>query len=201
MTSRSIMWFRRDLRLRDNPALTAALSDGDVLPLFVVDPAFERGGCASTCALARLLRRARRGDRWGARRPARRPGRRGPGPRRRDRCVDRVRRQGLRAVRPPPRRAGRRCASWRWSSPTGRRLSVRGRPGQRGQGRRRSVLGVHAVLAGSGASTAGTTRSMRRARRTGSKHRPTDLPDRPDVGFEIAIVDRAERHREMASLP
>ena len=34
------MWFRRDLRLRDNPALLAAVADaGAVLPLFVVDPA------------------------------------------------------------------------------------------------------------------------------------------------------------------
>ena len=37
------MWFRRDLRLADNPALLAAAhgdgADGDVLPLFVVDPA------------------------------------------------------------------------------------------------------------------------------------------------------------------
>lgn len=40
----SIMWFRRDLRLSDNPALVAALADGDVLPLFVVDPAFDRAG-------------------------------------------------------------------------------------------------------------------------------------------------------------
>jgi deoxyribodipyrimidine photo-lyase len=34
------MWFRRDLRLSDNPALLdAAADDGEVLPLFVVDPA------------------------------------------------------------------------------------------------------------------------------------------------------------------
>lgn len=39
------MWFRRDLRLRDNPALLAAVEaasadgDGRVVPLFVVDPA------------------------------------------------------------------------------------------------------------------------------------------------------------------
>ena len=35
----SIMWFRRDLRLRDNPALNAALLDGHdgVLPLFILD--------------------------------------------------------------------------------------------------------------------------------------------------------------------
>jgi deoxyribodipyrimidine photo-lyase len=40
----SIMWFRRDLRLRDNPALLAAIEaarsagDGEVLGLFVIDP-------------------------------------------------------------------------------------------------------------------------------------------------------------------
>jgi deoxyribodipyrimidine photo-lyase len=34
------MWFRRDLRLRDNPALLAAADSADrVLPLFVLDPA------------------------------------------------------------------------------------------------------------------------------------------------------------------
>jgi deoxyribodipyrimidine photo-lyase len=39
------MWFRRDLRLSDNPALLAAVEaaradgDGRVVPLFVVDPA------------------------------------------------------------------------------------------------------------------------------------------------------------------
>ena len=38
------MWFRRDLRLRDHPALAAALADGEVLPVFVVDPAFEGAG-------------------------------------------------------------------------------------------------------------------------------------------------------------
>ncbi|WP_432491142.1 cryptochrome/photolyase family protein [Kineococcus gypseus] len=37
--STSVMWFRRDLRLADNPALLAAAADGEVLPLFVVDPA------------------------------------------------------------------------------------------------------------------------------------------------------------------
>ncbi|MHB1212718.1 MAG: deoxyribodipyrimidine photo-lyase, partial [Candidatus Nanopelagicales bacterium] len=41
----SVMWFRRDLRLRDSPALLAAVAsaredgDGRVVPLFVVDPA------------------------------------------------------------------------------------------------------------------------------------------------------------------
>ena len=35
----SVMWFRRDLRLGDNPALLEAVADGPVLPLFVLDPA------------------------------------------------------------------------------------------------------------------------------------------------------------------
>jgi deoxyribodipyrimidine photo-lyase len=34
----SVMWFRRDLRLGDNPALLEACADGEVLPLFVLDP-------------------------------------------------------------------------------------------------------------------------------------------------------------------
>jgi deoxyribodipyrimidine photo-lyase len=40
------MWFRRDLRLNDNPALVRALADYDeVVPLFVVDPnLFDRSG-------------------------------------------------------------------------------------------------------------------------------------------------------------
>ncbi len=35
----SILWFRRDLRLHDHPALLAAAQDGAVLPLFVLDDA------------------------------------------------------------------------------------------------------------------------------------------------------------------
>ena len=35
----SLFWFRRDLRLADHPALTAALDEGPVVPVFVVDPA------------------------------------------------------------------------------------------------------------------------------------------------------------------
>ena len=34
----SLLWVRRDLRRRDNPALNAAAGDGPVLPLFVLDP-------------------------------------------------------------------------------------------------------------------------------------------------------------------
>lgn len=35
----AVMWFRRDLRVRDNPALLAALEEGSTTALFVVDPA------------------------------------------------------------------------------------------------------------------------------------------------------------------
>ncbi len=34
----SVMWFRRDLRVHDNPALNRACADGPTLPLFVLDP-------------------------------------------------------------------------------------------------------------------------------------------------------------------
>lgn len=36
--STSVMWFRRDLRTSDHPALCAAADAGDVVPLFVLDP-------------------------------------------------------------------------------------------------------------------------------------------------------------------
>lgn len=45
MAKRSIMWFRRDLRLVDHPALLTAASDGaEVVPVFVIDPAFVGAG-------------------------------------------------------------------------------------------------------------------------------------------------------------
>ena len=53
----SIMWFRRDLRLRDNPALRAAAADGPVLGLFVLDPVLWRSAGPSRRAwLAANLR-------------------------------------------------------------------------------------------------------------------------------------------------
>ncbi len=40
----AIWWLRRDFRLADNPALRAAIDDGEaVLPLFVLDPVLQRG--------------------------------------------------------------------------------------------------------------------------------------------------------------
>lgn len=38
----TVMWFRRDLRRRDNPALAAAAATVEVVPLFVLDPALWR---------------------------------------------------------------------------------------------------------------------------------------------------------------
>ena len=39
MANRSIFWFRRDLRLGDNPALLSAIAEGDeVVPVFILDP-------------------------------------------------------------------------------------------------------------------------------------------------------------------
>lgn len=53
---RSIMWFRRDLRLSDNPALLAAGADGrEVTPVFVVDPAFRAAGPARLAYLRACL--------------------------------------------------------------------------------------------------------------------------------------------------
>ncbi|MEP7035120.1 MAG: deoxyribodipyrimidine photo-lyase [Dermatophilaceae bacterium] len=55
----SVMWFRRDLRLADNPALLAAVSDASdsqVVPLFVLDPAIGRpAGLARRAYLAASL--------------------------------------------------------------------------------------------------------------------------------------------------
>ncbi|WP_320670397.1 cryptochrome/photolyase family protein [Patulibacter defluvii] len=48
MATPEIVWFRRDLRVRDHPALHTAASGGNpLLPLFVVDPAIVAGPAAS----------------------------------------------------------------------------------------------------------------------------------------------------------
>ena len=53
----SIMWFRRDLRLRDNPALREAAGAGPVLGLFVLDQAlWDNAGPARRAWLAANLR-------------------------------------------------------------------------------------------------------------------------------------------------
>jgi deoxyribodipyrimidine photo-lyase len=53
----SVLWFRRDLRLGDHPALTAAAAEGPVLGLFVVDPRLWHGaGPARRAWIAASLR-------------------------------------------------------------------------------------------------------------------------------------------------
>ena len=53
----NIMWFRRDLRLADLPALHAAAADGArVVPLFVIDPAFAHSGAPRRAFMADALR-------------------------------------------------------------------------------------------------------------------------------------------------
>lgn len=58
MSTRSIFWFRRDLRLGDNPALLAAIADSDeVIPLFTIDPQIaDRAGEFRRAYLAQSLR-------------------------------------------------------------------------------------------------------------------------------------------------
>jgi deoxyribodipyrimidine photo-lyase len=51
----SVVWFRRDLRIDDHPALAEACAAGAVLALFVVDPAFASSGRPRQQALAQAL--------------------------------------------------------------------------------------------------------------------------------------------------
>ena len=53
----SVLWFRRDLRLADHPALAEAAGRGPVVGLFVLDPALLRpAGAARVAFLYRCLR-------------------------------------------------------------------------------------------------------------------------------------------------
>ena len=53
----SLLWFRRDLRLADHPALVGAAEAGPVLPLFVLDPGLLRAaGPVRVAFLIRSLR-------------------------------------------------------------------------------------------------------------------------------------------------
>lgn len=52
---RTICWFRRDLRLADNPALAAAAADGAVVPLFAVDEVLRAQGAASRWRMGRSV--------------------------------------------------------------------------------------------------------------------------------------------------
>ncbi|MBI5089834.1 MAG: deoxyribodipyrimidine photo-lyase [Actinobacteria bacterium] len=54
--ARSILWFRRDLRVVEHPALAAAHEHGEVVPVYVLDPAFEAAGAPRRAYLAAALR-------------------------------------------------------------------------------------------------------------------------------------------------
>src|SRR3954451_15916259 len=57
VVARSLLWFRRDLRTTDHPALVRAADEGDVLPLFVVDPRlWDPAGVPRQVWLLRSLR-------------------------------------------------------------------------------------------------------------------------------------------------
>lgn len=57
-TTRSIIWFRRDLRISDHPALNAAIAAGDeVVPVFILDPSLiKTSGSKRLAHLAQSLR-------------------------------------------------------------------------------------------------------------------------------------------------
>ena len=153
----AVLWFRRDLRLDDHPALVAAARQGPVVPLFVFDDALLR--TAGRPRLAYLLQTLRALDRqledvWrSTHTPARptRTGRTGGG--RRDRCVRRPHLHRLRPVWRPARPARRRRA--RRGAAGSDRISLRRRPRPDPQAEWRAVPGVHARSIGRGSPTAG----------------------------------------------
>jgi deoxyribodipyrimidine photo-lyase len=42
----TLLWFRQDLRLHDNPALVAACAEGDIVPVYIFDDAAQMGGAS-----------------------------------------------------------------------------------------------------------------------------------------------------------
>lgn len=51
----SLLWLRRDLRLSDHPALCAAVADGGVIPIFILDTETESHGAAPRWRLEKSL--------------------------------------------------------------------------------------------------------------------------------------------------
>ena len=58
MSKRSIIWFRRDLRVSDHPALLAAISESsEIVPVFILDPKLiKTGGSKRLAYLGQSLR-------------------------------------------------------------------------------------------------------------------------------------------------
>ncbi len=61
--TRSIVWFRRDLRLADNAALAAAIQRGEVIPAFVIDPVLLQSNRVGQKRVAWLVANLRALDR------------------------------------------------------------------------------------------------------------------------------------------
>jgi deoxyribodipyrimidine photo-lyase len=61
--TRSIVWFRRDLRLADNAALLAGIRQGEVIPVFVIDPALLHSDRVGSKRVAWLAANVRELDR------------------------------------------------------------------------------------------------------------------------------------------
>jgi deoxyribodipyrimidine photo-lyase len=61
--ARAIVWFRRDLRLADNPALSAAIETGELIPAFVIDPVLMKSDRVGLKRLAWLQANLRALDR------------------------------------------------------------------------------------------------------------------------------------------
>ena len=58
MSQRAIMWFRRDLRITDHPALLKASEVGEVVPLFILDEKLiKSAGSKRLSYLAQSLRK------------------------------------------------------------------------------------------------------------------------------------------------
>lgn len=55
MTEPGIFWLTRDFRMRDNPALLAAIADGPLMPVFFIDKLLLQQGAASRWRLSRAL--------------------------------------------------------------------------------------------------------------------------------------------------
>ena len=186
-----VMWFRRDLRLADNPALVEAVDEADevVVPLFVFDPRLwdPAGPTRRAYLLASLeaLRERigglviRRGDPVDVLSDRRTPGRRPP-------AVHIAEDFGPYGTATRPAMSRRRWATLGVDAGPDR-VAVRRLAGPGAQPAATTVPGLHAVLARPGASTAGGSRratprsrpvdTSLRSRRHG--RRPT-LPDGTD---------------------
>ena len=158
-----VLWFRRDLRLSDHPALGEAAQQGPITALFVLDDVLLRtAGKPRLAYLLRTLRaleqelRALGGALTVRRGPPRARGSRGCRGGERDRGSHHCR---LRALWHRARSARRSGA--RHGAAPGDRLAVRGRSHETPETRWSSVSGVHALLPSVACARVGAPRAPR----------------------------------------